>query len=177
MKCFDRKPQRMGFRWNSYYRKWGLSDDPKFFHRTPYVQSTRKKSCVGLLHENWHSSLFTLQFPMKYYQIVTYGTDHWYASAYHYTIPVHPHISKWVLSGAGMRLHLCFPAAPEGIDRSELLSILSAIVYDCLWLFPTLCCYLLSSAIIVSCLLLSYANIVLSLSASVCSYPVWSALI
>ena len=52
--------------------------------------------------------------------------------------------SKWVLSGAGMRLHQCFPAAPQGIElrriyaHSYLLSISFAIVYDYLWLFRTL---------------------------------------
>ena len=43
-----------------------------------------------------------------------------------------------------MRLHQCFPAAPQGIElrriyaHSYLLSILSAIVYDYLRLFRTL---------------------------------------
>ena len=160
-----------------YCRELALLVCRMCFVRQSYAQPTRKKLSMILSHENWHSSLFTLQFPINYYQLVTYGADHLYVFAYNYTIPVHPHISKWVLSGAGMRLRLCFPAAPEGIDRSELLSISSAIVYYYLWLFPTLCCYLLSSAIIVSCLLPSYTNIVLSLSASVCSYPMWSTII
>ena len=77
-----------------YCRKRGLSDDTKFFCRTSYAQSTRKKSCVVLLHENLHCSLFTLQFPMNNYKLITYDTDHLYAFAYNYTIPVHPHISK-----------------------------------------------------------------------------------
>ena len=127
-----------------YCRELGLLVCRMCFVRQSYAQSTRKKLPIILLHENWHTSSFTLQFPMIYCKLVRYGNDHLYAFAYNYTFPVHPHISKWVLSGAGMHLHQCFPAAPQGIElrriyaHSYLLSILSAIVYDYLRLFRTL---------------------------------------
>ena len=89
------------------------------FVRQSYAQSTRKKLTIVLSHENWHHRLFALQFPMKCYKLGTCGTDHLDACAYNDTFPLHPQISKWVLSGAGMHLHQCFLAAPQGIDRTE----------------------------------------------------------
>ena len=136
-----------------YCRELGLLVCRMCFVRQSYAQSTHKKLSIILLHGNWHTSSFTLQFPMIYCKLVRYGNDPLtvlYAFAYNYTFPVHPHISKWVLSGAGMRLHQCFPAAPQGIElrriyaHSYLLSISFAIVYDYLWLFRTLYLFAIS---------------------------------
>ena len=146
---------------NIYCRKRGLSDDTKFFCRTPYAQSTRKKSGVWLLHENWHPSLFTLKFPVD----CCSKCLKWHQPFICFCIQLHPSSASTHFKRSSDSDHIdAFPYQQRGQawDPYSHMTI-------CYFLLLSVCHYLVLSAIIIIC---HY----LLLSVSICQYLLYNLL-